>query len=377
MTTGPVNSAIVIGAGTFGASIAWLLARDGVAVTLVDQYEPGDPRATSGGETRLYRCAHGAADDYTRMARRGRQLWLELAEETGTDLLVEHGVAWFAHRADGWEADSERVLRAAGIPVERLSTTEAAKLFPSLATDDLEYVLFEPEAGAIRAAAAVRALAAAAEAHGAVPRRGRAVPDGNGVRLGDERLDADLVVWACGVWLRELFADLVSLRITRQELYFFGGGPAWAGVPAWVDYDLAAYGTGDIDGLGVKAAPDTEGPPLTPEDELPEVSAAGEAAARGYLRGRFPALADVPLVGGTTCRYELTADSHFLAGPHPELAGVWLVGGGSGHGFKHGPALAERVIAAIRGEAALPAAFRLGNRLPGRSLRTAGSNVTR
>ena len=377
MTTGPVNSAIVIGAGTFGASIAWLLARDGVAVTLVDQYEPADPRATSGGETRLYRCAHGAADDYTRMARRGRELWLELAEETGTDLLVEHGMAWFAHRADGWEADSERVMRAAGIPVERLSTTEAAKLYPSLATDDLEYVLFEPEAGAIRAAAAVRALVAAAQAHGAVLRRGRAVPDESGVRLGDERLDADLVVWACGVWLRELFADLVSLRITRQELYFFAGGPAWAGVPAWVDYDLAAYGTGDIDGLGVKAAPDIEGPPLTPEDELPEVSADGEAVARGYLRGRFPALADVPLVGGTTCRYELTADSHFLAGPHPALAGVWLVGGGSGHGFKHGPALAERMIAAIRGEATLPAAFRLGNRLPGRSLRTAGSNIIR
>ena len=376
MTNRGVNSAIVIGAGTFGASIAWLLARDGVAVTLVDQYEPGDRRATSGGETRLYRCAHGDAVDYTRMARRGRELWHELEAETGTDLLVEHGMAWFAHRDDGWEADSERVLRAADIPVERLSRTEAAALFPSLGTDDLAYVLFEPEAGAIRAAAAVRALAAAATAHGALQRRGRAVPDGNGVRLDDERLDADVVVWACGGWLRDLFAGLVSLRITRQELFFFAGGPAWTGVPAWVDYDLAAYGTGDIDGLGVKAAPDTEGPPLTPEDELPGVSADGEAVARGYLRGRFPALADVPLVGGTTCRYELTADSHFLAGPHPALAGVWLVGGGSGHGFKHGPALAERVVAAIRGEAALPPAFRLGERVAGRSLRTAGSNTT-
>jgi glycine/D-amino acid oxidase-like deaminating enzyme len=165
----------------------------------------------------------------------------------------------------------------------------------------------------------------------------------------------------------------VDLRVTRQELYFFDGGPAWAGAPAWVDYDLAAYGTGDIDDLGVKAAPDGEGPVLAASAELPPVSAEGEAVARAYLRKRFPALADAPLKRGRTCRYELTADSNFIAGRHPAEDGVWIVGGGSGHGFKHGPALAEQVIAAIRGGRTLPQAFEVGERHPGRSLRTAGS----
>ena len=106
---------VIVGAGTFGASLAWWLARAGERVTLVDQFEPGDPRATSGGETRLIRCSHGADADYTAMARRARTLWRELEAESGDELMVECGVAWFAHGDDGWEAASELALRAQGI----------------------------------------------------------------------------------------------------------------------------------------------------------------------------------------------------------------------------------------------------------------------
>src|SRR5689334_18225524 len=106
-----MDSAIIVGAGTFGASLAWLLSRDGVAVTLVDQFEPGDARSTSGGETRLYRCGHGAAADYTASARRARELWRDLEAATGTELLVECGLSWFAHREDGWEAQSARTMQ--------------------------------------------------------------------------------------------------------------------------------------------------------------------------------------------------------------------------------------------------------------------------
>jgi sarcosine oxidase len=371
-----MDSAIVVGAGTFGASLAWQLARESVAVTLIDQFAPGDPRATSGGESPLYRCSHGGAADYTASARRARELWREVEAETGAELLLEHGVSWFAHREDGWEAHSERTLRAQEIPVERLEVADAARRFPSFAGDDLAFVLHEPEAGAIRAARAVEALVAAAQAHGARLKRGRAHPHGRYVELADgARLEAGLVVWCCGGWLRDLFPGLVDLRVTRQELLFLDGGPAWADVPAWVDYDLAAYGTGDLDGLGVKIAPDVEGPALDPDADLPPVSAEGEAAARAYARRRFPALAGAPLRTAKTCRYELTPDSNFIAAEHPAEPGVWIVGGGSGHGFKHGPALAEQVVAALRGEQALPRAFGLHDRAPGRSLRTAGSSA--
>jgi glycine/D-amino acid oxidase-like deaminating enzyme len=369
-----VDSAIVVGAGVFGASLAWQLARESVAVTLIDQFEPGDERATSGGETRLYRCSHGGDADYTVMARRACELWREIEAETGEELLIERGLSWFAHREDGWEAHSERTLQAHGIPVERLGVAEAARRFPSFGGDDLAFVVHEPEAGAIRAARATRALVAAAQAQGARLKRGRAIPHGRYVQLADgARLEAGVVIWACGGWLRGLFPGLVDLRVTRQELLFFDGNGAWEDAPCWVDYDLAAYGTGDIDGLGVKAAPDVEGPVLDPDAPLPPVSAEGEAAARDYLRRRFPALAGAALRSGRTCRYELTPDSHFIAGEHPAEPGVWIVGGGSGHGFKHGPAMAEHVAAVLAGRTEPEPRFALGDRAPGRKLRTAGS----
>jgi glycine/D-amino acid oxidase-like deaminating enzyme len=368
---------VIVGAGTFGASLAWWLARAGEHVTLVDQFEPGDRRASSGGETRLIRCSHGVDADYTTMARRARTLWRELEAETREDLLVESGVAWFAHREDGWESASLRVMESQGIPAERLDVGEAARLFPSFRGDDLEFVLLEPQAGVLRAQRAVRALVASAVAHGAFVMRGRARPEGAAALLEDGTwLEGDAVVWACGAWLSNLFGDLVSLAVTRQELLFLDGGPAWraAGVPGWVDYDRAMYGTADIDLLGFKAAFDAEGPPLDPDAEL-SAEASTEDEVRAYMHDRFPALEQARLLEARACRYELSPDSNFIAAPHPEHARVWLVGGGSGHGFKHGPAMAERLAAALAAGAPMPARFALGDRPLARSLRTAGSGV--
>jgi glycine/D-amino acid oxidase-like deaminating enzyme len=196
------------------------------------------------------------------------------------------------------------------------------------------------------------------------------------VALDDGRtLEADRVVWSCGGWLTKLFPGLVSLTVTQQELHFFDGGPAWRSAPGWIDYDRATYGTGDLDDLGMKFAWDAQGPPLDPDADLPPGTPEIERLARGYVRDRFPALADAPLKGVRTCRYELSPDSHFIAAPHPEHPSVWIVGGGSGHGFKHGPAMAERLAAAWDGQAELPPRFALGPRAPGSSLRTAGSNL--
>ncbi|MDX6516403.1 MAG: hypothetical protein QOH73_2069 [Gaiellaceae bacterium] len=366
---------VVVGAGTFGASLAWRLARAGEQVTLVDQFEPGDRRGSSGGETRLYRCAHGPDAEYTAMARRAGALWRELEEESGEDLLLECGIAWFAHREDGWEAASERTLAAQSIPAERLDVASAAQLYPSFRGDDLAFVLLEPEAGVLRAERSVRALAAQAAVHGARIVRARARPDAAAVVLEDgTRLEADVVVWACGPWLGRLFGDLLTLRVTRQELLFLDGGPAWRspGVPGWVDYDRARYGTPDVDTWGVKVAVDDEGPETDPDAELSD-TVTTEREVRGYLRERFPALEHAPLLGARACRYELTPDTNFIAAPHPAHPGVWLVGGGSGHGFKHGPALAEQLVAAFASGDPLPPRFALGERTPSRSLRTAGS----
>jgi glycine/D-amino acid oxidase-like deaminating enzyme len=365
---------VIVGAGTFGASLAWWLAGRGDEVVLVDQFEPGDRRATSGGETRLIRCAHGAESDYTAMARRARTLWRELEIESGVELLAETGVSWFAHHEDGWEAESEAVLKQLDIPTERWSVEEAAKRFTSFDGGDLAWVLHEPEAGVLRAQKAVRTLVEQAQARGAQLVQGHARPDGTYAVVNGAGLEGDRVVWSSGAWLRQLFPDLVHLRVTLQELFFYDGGPAWRNSPAWVDYDRATYGTPDVDEGGVKIAWDHEGPPIEPDTDLPPATAETERLARGYVADRFPALAQAPLAGSRTCRYELTVDSHFIAAPHPEYPSVWLLGGGSGHGFKHGPAMAERLANAWDGNSTLPPHFALGARARGASFRSAGSN---
>jgi sarcosine oxidase len=353
-TLAPVPSAIVVGAGVFGSSVAHRLAGAGWEVTLVDADTPGHERATSGDDSRLMRSGHGADAWHTRSAQRARDLWREIEAETGTSLYVEAGMAWFVREDGGWEAEAERVMREEGIPTERLEPGAAAeRLFPALGTADLHHVLFEPEAGILRARRATRTLADAACARGARFVGGRAEPDGDRLRIGDRTLEADWVVWACGPWLATLFPDVVDLRVTKQDVLYFAAPKAWRtpDVPAWLDYDGAFYGQGDLDGRGVKAATDAIGPDFDPDTGDRSLDWSMEQEVRRYLRRRFPPLADAPLLAHRCCQYELTPDNRFIAAPHPDHARAWLLGGGSGHGFKHGPALAELVERWLTGAA--------------------------
>ncbi|HEX8855199.1 MAG TPA: FAD-dependent oxidoreductase, partial [Thermoleophilaceae bacterium] len=367
-----MTSATVVGAGSFGASIADRLAGSGYEVTLVDQFEPGDSRAASGAESRLIRGCHGSDEWYTRSARRALDLWREL----GDDLFVPSGMTWFARRDDGFEADSERTLRALGIEVERHPPAAAGELMPGASQEGLAFVLYEPGAGVLRAAECVRALVRRARDRGAELVRAAARPDGADVLLGDgRRLRSDVVVWAAGAWLGKLFPELVRLRVTQQDVVFFAGPPEWTTppVPAFVEYDGAAYGLAALDGHGVKIAPDVEGPDFDPNTRERHARAESERLAREYMRVRFPALAAAPLAAATVCQYSLTPDTNFIVAPHPEHDGVWIVGGGSGHGFKHGPALAEYVLELLDGRAVPEPRFGLGARTADRSLRTAGA----
>ena len=353
-------SLVVVGAGVFGASLARHCALAGWDVVLVERVAPGHVRAGSGDESRIIRCCHGADAWHTRSARRAWALWHEIDPA----LVVDSGVAWLARRDDGWEAAGEAVLRAEGIPCERVDATE---LFPSIAVDDVRFTLFEPEAGILRARDAVKTLAAQAVAAGAelvlaearpdgaavAPRR-RPAPGGRPRRVGLRRVAGAALPGRARTCASPTRTSSTSARPV-----------AWRtpGVPGWVDYDGAAYGLGDLDGRGVKVSPDVDGPPCDPETLERVAVPEHERLARAYLAHRFPALAEAPLVGHRACQYEITPDMHFVMAPHPDHDGrVWLLGGGSGHGFKHGPALAERFEPWLRGAAEPEPRFGLGAR---------------
>ena len=353
-----MSTATVVGAGVFGAATARELQRRGWDVTLVEQYTPGTVRSASGGDTRLLRFAHADGEWYSRLARRALELWHELEQETRTTLFDQVGVAWFDSGDGDFTRRSERTLAPLGIPTERLSPEEATTLFPSLGGDDLSSVLFEPEAGVVHARRATQALA-----DGLRVETRRARPD--------DAPRADVVVWACGAWLPQVFPELVELRISRRDVFFLGVDGSWAGAPGFCDYDSAFYGHGEIGGLGMKVAPDAPGAEIDPDTLDRKPLPQNELLAREYAARRFPALAGAPVIGARVCQYSLTGDTHFLVAEHPERAGWWIIGGGSGHGFKHGPALGEYVADCVERKRTPEPFHALGPRTGNAGLRTA------
>ena len=372
---------VVVGGGVIGAWTALRALERGRRVRLVDAFGPGDARATSGDESRITRASHGTDRLYPVWSREARTAWIALGESARAPIFEPCGVVWFAHDRDGFEADSEATLRDLGIPVERLTPAEAANRWP-IRTDDLAFVLHEPEGGALRARQGVRAVAAAFEGAGGTLERGRVTPGRiDGSRLLDvmgtdgRRLAGDEFVFAAGPWLATLFPDTVGplLSVTRQEALYLGpaaGDERWdAGRhPAWIDYGAEFYGIPAIDGRGFKVAPDAYGPAVDPDTVDRVVSPESMSRTRAFVARRFPALASAPVVEGRVCQYETTPDTHWLIDRHPNLENVWLVGGGSGHAFKHGPRIGTYVVDRLDGvrDAEVDARFSLARaREPG------------
>ena len=349
----PDMHVVVIGAGAFGSWTALWLRRRGASVTLVDQYGPGNSLSSSGDESRVTRSAHGADTHYPVWQRRALRHWTDLAPE----LFVPTGVLWFARRETGFEADSAASLDHLGIPVERLETDALRARFPQIEADDLAWALYEPEGGVLLARRAVAATARAFADEGGEVRIGLARVEDGSVSVGDELLEADAYVFAAGPWLPKLLGPVpgLELAVPQQEVIYFAtprGDRRFdsGGTPTWVEYDAAFYGLPSIEGRGFKVAPDWPGPIVDPDRQERRVSDERVDAARAYLRRRFPELAAQPVAEGRVCQYELTADTHFIIDRHPSISSAWIVGGGSGHGFKHGPVVGEYLSALVVGD---------------------------
>ena len=351
----------VIGAGVFGVWTAYQLNRAGAAVLLLDAYGPGNSRASSGGESRIMRLGYGPDEIYTRSAQRSLQLWLEFFEEfeSRTPLFHRTGVLWLARERDAYCEATLNNLKTIGARAERLTNNQLTEQFPQLNFDGVDWAIHEPDAGVLMARRAVQALAAAALANG-VDYRHEAIAgpvESRNLRTtSGAEIRAQHFVFACGPWLPKLFPDLLSERIhvTRQEVFFVGVPPGNDlfkpnRLPAWVDFNDLVYALPDLDNRGFKIAIDEHGPEFDPDHGERIVSLELTNAVRKYLRQRVPLLADAPFTETRICQYENTSNGDFLIDRHPVLENVWLAGGGSGHGFKHGPAVGEYVTAMISG----------------------------
>jgi glycine/D-amino acid oxidase-like deaminating enzyme len=366
---------VVVGAGAFGGWTALYLQRRGARVTLLDAWGPGNARASSGGETRVIRATYGTRAIYTRMAARALALWKEHERRWQRRLYHGIGVLWLVEHDEEYEKAALPILRDAKIDVEELTAVEATRRYPQINCERVRWAIFEKDAGYLTARRACAAVLEGFQAEGGEYRQvavqPQFLPRGgtlDRVTLSDGgTLAADRFVFACGPWLGSLFPDLIGdrLRVTRQEVFFFGTPPGdrrftEEALPVWADHGPRfMYGIPGNEWRGFKVADDTRGPVFDPTngDRTPTQDAI--KIARDYLAFRFPGLKDAPLLEARVCQYENSPDEHLIIDRHPAAANTWIVGGGSGHGFKHGPAVGELVARLVLGDEAPDAQFKL------------------
>ena len=347
-----IHDVAVVGAGVFGAWTAWSLKRAGLDVVLIDAYGAGHARASSGGESRVIRVSYGADPLYSPMAEASIAAWDGLSQRQGLPILHRIGVLWFSPATDDYMAKSLAWLEHRGLPHRRYDLNALRAAYPQATFRDGESGFLEQNSGALIAGRGVQSVVRDAGLTPAIlkaPPPQRASADAYQLAPG---LAAHAIVYACGPWLPALFPDQLAGRITptRQEVYHFGAAPGDdrftpAHLPVWADFndgDLV-YGMPDLEGQGFKFAFDAHGAVVDPDTQSRQVSADGVARARAYLAGRFPALAQAPLIHARVCQYENSSNGDFLIDRLPGHDRVWLVGAGSGHGFKHGPAVGQRV----------------------------------
>jgi sarcosine oxidase len=365
----------VIGAGVFGAWTAWHLVRRKQRVLLVDAYGPANARASSGGESRIIRMGYRADEIYTRWSQRSLIQWKEFFAAGRLGLFHETGVLWLAGQDDTPLRQTIATLTRCGVPFEEMDCVELKKRYPQIGLDDVSRGILEPQSGVLMAKRGVAAVVQDSIRAGVEYRVAEIVTPAGGKRLesaatrGGERIAAGQFVFACGAWLGKVFPDVLGARIftTRQEVFFFGlpaGDTRFNAekLPTWLFQEDEYYGMPNIEERGLKVAQDRHGARIDPDTLSRIVSAEITAEARRYVARRFPALRDAPIVETRVCQYENTSSGDFLIDRHPELENVWFVGGGSGHGFKHGPAVGEHVAARVLDAAPGEPRFLLGNK---------------
>lgn len=365
------GNAVVLGAGIAGSSTALALQKRGIATTLVDPWTPGHSRAASSGDHRVHRSSHGADELYARWSAEARLRWLELQERAGIQLFVQSGCVLMAHEHDtSWEDASSETLGRLGIPAFKVSAEELRLRLPIVDTSGIAYGLWEPESGFVFARRALEATIQDFVDRGGELQVGALATDGDErPMLNGSALEADVIVCACGAWMRQLFRRTLGpiLEISRQDVILVAppsGSNSYEAenMPAWIDHGYPAYGIPAVGGHGFKAVIVWRGLDIDLEHDDRTVSPTAVARTRRYLAHRFPALVDRPIVGQEVGQIANTPDTHFVIDRHPDHPNVVLVAGDSGHLLKHGPVLGEHVADLALTGAEPESRFRLGRR---------------
>ena len=328
-----------------GSSTTWWLARWGLDVLLLEQFQAGHDRGSSHGSSRVFRLAYPEAQ-YVQMARRAMTLWREVEDDTGQQLLTTAGGIDHGDPAST-QAITDALVRA-GVNHQILGPEEAAERWPGFVFDGP--VVHQPDAGRLAAETVVRALQLRAAEHGASLRFDEPVktiapqPDGSVVVTTDaDEYRAAVAVVTAGAWVGSLLeglVDLPRLTVTREQVFHFPSRSEETPWPVFIHHGgTFVYGLQAPGQEGVKVAEHHTGAVTTAEDRSFEIDEIGRQRVVRHVTRWMPGLEPGP-TSSTTCLYTNTADESFVI----ERRGPIVVGSPcSGHGFKFVPLIGQRL----------------------------------
>jgi sarcosine oxidase len=366
---------IVFGVGAMGSATCYELARRGVRVLGLEQFDIPHDKGSSHGFSRLIRLAYYEHPDYVPLLRRAWDRWGELETAAGQTLLHRTGVLYLGAPTSTFLAGCVRSAELHGLALERLTRADAGRRYPQFRVPDDFIGLFEPTGGFLLSERCIAAHARLAIAAGAGIRGRKAVRswevDGSGVSVptaDGSTFRADRLVFCGGAWSDKLVTDLgVPLKVSRQTLgWVRPKDPSAFDIvrfPCWmidIDGDACHYGFPMLpDGPpGLKIAKHFVGPRTDPDtlDRTPRPE--DDADYRDCLKDYIP-MADGPVLSQRVCMYTNSPDGHFILDHHPRWPGrVSIACGFSGHGFKFASVVGEIMAdLATVGRTELPVEF--------------------
>ena len=361
---------IVIGAGIFGMTAALELQRRGYTTAVFDPGPIPHPLAASTDISKVIRMEYGTDADYMAMMETARQGWLDWNAQWETPLYHETGVTMLSRqtwRPGDYEFESYNMLLQRRHHPERLTAQAIAERFPAWKPGAYVDGFYHAKGGYAESGKVVAKLVELAVEEGVrlhdlegvqeiVVRNGR----WQAIRTNQATYQADHLLVAAGAWTPYLVPDLKSvmkvsghpvfhLKPANPELFT---SPNFAVFTAdithsgWYGFPLLLQEGHPHEGV-VKIANHGVGQVLHPTHDERVVTAVDEQNLRHFLANTFPALLDAPIVYTRRCLYCDTLDEHFWIDRHPDIDGVSVAAGGSGHGFKFAPILGNLIADAV------------------------------
>jgi glycine/D-amino acid oxidase-like deaminating enzyme len=351
---------IVVGGGIMGLSCAWALVRRGHRVTLYEQGPLPNPLASSHDQHRLIRFTYGAMTGYARMVVDAYAAWQRLWADLGRSHYLPSGTLVVAREAGGWVESSLAGLEQLALPVERWTAADLARRLPFLDLGTPAFALFTPTGGVLLAERILQDLGRHLAAEGVALHARTPVAEVDPARalirtVAGREDQADALVIAAGAWAPALLPALGPRVTPSRQVALYLEPPAelqaaWAAAPMLLDQIEATAGgfyavppvagtalkVGDH-GFSLSGHPDRERTPTAAERAT--VLALAASRLRDFERYRG--------LEATTCFYSVTADEAFIV---ERCESAWILAGFSGHGFKFGALIGERLAAALAGE---------------------------